>query len=240
MLQQASLHNEAVQDSWTAPCFLIACGMWHLRAGREGDPGAAPPEQAPREGEEHVLLLEDPRRQGLLRVIVPDRDGLLEDDRSAVEGRVDEVDRAAGDPRAVCECIPLTVRSRERGEEGGVDFHDPPRERADELLRDEAHEPREHDEIDAALLQDLHELRLERDAVLPVRAGVHDDGRNARLLRALKDRGPGYVAHEDREVDIKVASVPRVDEALEVRAAARRENADADLRHRPPSVLEET
>jgi len=102
MLQQASLHNEAVQDSWTAPCFLIADGLWHLREGREVEPAGVDPdspsldpeaalrEQAHREREEHVLLLEDPRRQGLLRVIVPDRDGLLEDNRSAVEGRVDE------------------------------------------------------------------------------------------------------------------------------------------------------
>ena len=48
-----------------------------------------------------MLLLEDPRRERLRRVVVIHRNGGLQDDRTAVELAGDEVHRRAGDRRAI-------------------------------------------------------------------------------------------------------------------------------------------
>src|SRR6266571_7239935 len=108
LLRQASLHDEAVQDSWTALYFLhppagASCGLDHRRQSQTGRAYPNPPafdfqtafgEEADGERQEDVFLLEDSRRQRLLRVVFHNGHGLLEDDRAAVHGGVDEVDRA--------------------------------------------------------------------------------------------------------------------------------------------------
>src|SRR5438128_2481337 len=90
LLRQASLHNEAVQDSWTALYFLyfgrratIVLGhRWQSQPGRTyPNPPAfdfqtAFGEEADGDRQEEVFLLEDPRRQRLLRVVFHDGHGL--------------------------------------------------------------------------------------------------------------------------------------------------------------------
>src|SRR5439155_17382172 len=50
-------------------------------------------EEADREGKEDVFLFQDARGEGLLRIILVNRDGLLEDDRSSVDRGVGEMEQ---------------------------------------------------------------------------------------------------------------------------------------------------
>src|SRR5437773_2345594 len=97
-----------------------------------------------------------------------------------------------------------------------MDVHDPHGELADEVRRDEPHEPREDDEVRPFLLQDFHDLALEGGPVLPEGPVVDHDGGNVRLLRPREDRRSRHVAYEDDEVRGEVPAVARVHETLEV------------------------
>src|SRR5437773_2022017 len=107
-----------------------------------------------------------------------------------------------------------------------MDVHDPHGELADEVRRDEPHEPREDDEVRPFLLQDFHDLALEGGPVLPEGPVVDHDGGNVRLLRPREDRRSRHVAYEDDEVRGEVPAVARVHETLEVRAPPGREHPD--------------
>src|SRR5437016_369475 len=107
------------------------------------------------ERQEDVLLLEDPGGEGILRVILVDRDRLLQNDGPPVHGGVDEVNRAARDFDARGDGIAVGVCPRERGEQRRMDIDDPVRERADERRGNEAHEAREDDQLDAFVPEDF-------------------------------------------------------------------------------------
>src|SRR5436190_1318108 len=83
----------------------------------------------------------------------------------------------------------------------------------------------------------FHNLSLEGLSILPERPMVDDGGRNARLLCALDHGCPRDVADEHDEVRREIAAIPRVDEALEVRAASRGQDPDAEAAHRIPQCL---
>ena len=137
------------------------------------------------EREEHVLLLEDPGRKGLGRVVVEDRDGLLQDDGATVDALVHEVDRAPAHLRPPRDRVRLGMGPGERGEEGGMDVQDAIRELADEGARDEPHEPREHDEVDAAVPEDLDRPSLPPLPVLAEGLVVVEPIARAGLLKHL-------------------------------------------------------
>src|SRR2546423_5920469 len=188
LLRQASLHNEAVQDSWTA--LFSRVDRPHSRLGHGWkrnvfriDFHPAPlhfessfREQADREGKEDVLLLQDSRCERLLRIVLMDRDRFLKDNRSPVDGRIGEMDCASGDLDTGREGIPLGVGPGEGRQQRGVDVHDAHRELPNEVGGHEAHEPREDDEVRPLLPQDLHDLPFECGPVFPERPMVHDNG----------------------------------------------------------------
>ena len=71
---------------------------------------------------EAMLLDEDPRRQRVLRVVVEDGHGGLQDDRPGVHALVDEVDGCAGDLDAVLEGLALGVQTGNAGSSAGWTF----------------------------------------------------------------------------------------------------------------------
>src|SRR5437870_13597156 len=76
-------------------------------------------------------------------------------------------------------------------------------------------------------------------SVFPIRPMIDDNRGDVRRLRPIEHRRTREVAHEDGEVDVQVAAVPRVDKALEVRAPPRGEHSDPGPAHRAPSVFEQ-
>src|SRR5947209_17102024 len=66
---------------------------------------------------------------------------------------------------------------------------------------------------------------------------IDDDRRDACGVRPLEYGGPGDIANEDREVDVELPALPRVDEALEVRSPPGGEHPDSDSGHRVPQCL---
>src|SRR2546428_9205107 len=113
------------------------------------------------------------------------------------------------------------------------------RELADERRRDEAHEPGEDDQLDPFLVEDFQDLPLETFAVLPIRTWIHADRRDVRRLGPIEHGRPRDVAHKDREIDVQIAALARIDKALEVRAPPRSEHSDPGPAHRAPSVFEQ-
>ncbi len=76
-----------------------------------------------------------------------DRDRLLGDDRTAVEGFVDEVDRAARDGHAVRQGVRDGVGPREGGQERGMRVEDAGRQRGQDARPDDPHVARQHGNV---------------------------------------------------------------------------------------------
>src|SRR2546428_12712186 len=116
-----------------------------------------------------MLVLEDAGGEGLLRVVLMDRDRFLQDDGPPVHGRIDEMDRAAGDLDAGGDRIALGVRPGERRQARRMDVDDPVRELADERTRDQAHEAREEDHPRPSLPKDFYDFPFDAFALLAAR-----------------------------------------------------------------------
>src|SRR5215218_578298 len=91
----------------------------------------------------HSLLdLGDPRRIRKL-------EGLLKDDRTRVHPFVDEMHGHAGLARPGLDGSLDGPKARERRQQGRMYVHDPAGKPPDEPGREQLHEPREHDQVDA-------------------------------------------------------------------------------------------
>ncbi len=104
-------------------------------------------QQPDRARQEPMLDRADPVVEGLGVVAGQDRDGLLGDDRSAIERRVDEMDRAAGDRHPVREGVSDRVRAREGRQQRRVRVEDPPGERGEHRRPDDPHVAGEDDDV---------------------------------------------------------------------------------------------
>ena len=105
-------------------------------------------QQRNRPRQQAVLRRSNPVVQARFVVVRGDRDGLLEHDRAAVQRRVHEVDRAARDADAVGEGVANGVPTRKRRQEGRVRVQDATVERREDRRSDDAHVPRERDDVD--------------------------------------------------------------------------------------------
>src|SRR4051812_26564560 len=120
------------------------------------------------------------REERLLRVVVVDQDGLLGDDRPAVERVVDEMNRDARYSRAGRQCVAHWMSARERGQQAGMDVEYPTAVARQRLRAEHAHEACEHDPVDPCA------LKRTRDRGVPCRAvrvdrGIDQGGRNVLL-----------------------------------------------------------
>ena len=116
----------------------------------------------PPRGSSAVLLALDSRVQRGRIVGGQHRDRHLRDDRPAVEARVDEVNRHAGDLHAVRDRLRRRIDAGERGQQRRVRVDDPQRIAIDEVRREHAHEAGEHDELDAVRVERRDQRVLER------------------------------------------------------------------------------
>ena len=101
-----------------------------------------------------MLLGQDPRRQGFLRISLKDRHFSLKEDRAGVSALVHVVDRAAGFGLAGLERPTLGVETRVLRQQRRMDVEDPRPLSRHELAREEPHVAREADELGLLPLQD--------------------------------------------------------------------------------------
>jgi hypothetical protein len=110
------------------------------------------PGREQRDGPREQPMLDglDPLAQARLIVAGQHRDGLLRDDRPAVERLVDEVDGDAGDRDAVPERIADGVRPGERRQQRRMRVQDPPAIGVEHGRPDDPHVAGEHDQVGRA------------------------------------------------------------------------------------------
>src|SRR3989440_8957390 len=153
-------------------------------------------------------------------------EGLLQDDRPAVDPLVDEVDRDPHQPHPVGERLVDRVHAREGRQQGGVDVDDPPGEALYERGAEQLHEAREDHEVDAPLRKPVAEGGI---ALLP--APVAPSLENARLdagIRCSRESARIRVVRPDGDDLDPLTGLHRVDQRLEVRSLARDEDAHAE------------
>src|SRR3989304_2699150 len=85
-----------------------------------------------------MFVRKDPGGQGLLGIVVKDRDDGLDDDGAGVYPFIGEVDGAAGKLHTVSQGLALGVKPRERGKQGRMDVHDPLVKKVDKAGRQAA------------------------------------------------------------------------------------------------------
>ncbi len=112
-----------------------------------------------------------------------------------------------------------------------MDVDDAHREGVEEHVGEQAHEPREHDPLDAAGAQHVDHGRVE-GAPVGVPRVIDGDGLHAGRPRAVQRPRARDVRHDDGDPCIELACGDGVEDGLEVGAAARGEHAQRD--HEPP------
>ena len=151
-------------------------------------------------------------------------DGALGDDRARVDALVDEVDGHAEDLHAVGERLLDRADARERGQQRRVHVDHPAREAREEGGVDELHVAREHDELDPRAVEPRRHREVARPAVGVLR-GRERAHRHAGRRGAVQRAGTRLVRAHGHDLDA-VAAVHVVEDRLQVRALARREDAD--------------
>src|SRR5213594_1670843 len=117
----------------------------------------------------------------------------------------------------------------ERGRWGGVEVLDASGVRAYEAGRQDPHEAREAHETDPVLVEQTPERLVVRGSVAEV-LRVQPDRGHAVLPRVLERRRPLPVGHDDHDARGKAGTRARLENGLEVRTAARGEDAEAERR----------
>ena len=171
----------------------------------------------------------DPLVKRRRRVRRQNRNGVLCDDRSAVDALVDEMHRAAGDFHAVIEGLFPGFQSRKRGKQGGMNVDDSIRESAEEFTFQDAHESGEHDEIDPRLLKSL-DVGLFR---VVIEFGAEFAGgdvfrRQPPFAGSRQNSGVGNIAENNRDLGEGGSGANGIGDRDHVRALAGTEDTDAE------------
>ena len=174
-------------------------------------------QQRDRTRQESMLGCADPVMERGDIVAGQDHDGLLGDDRAAVEAVVHEMDRAPGDRHAVGECVRNGMRTRKGGQQRRVRVEDPTGERGEDRG---SHDPH-------VAGQD-HRVRadgLERGGQRRVVAAWDERGLDPLLGRPVERRA-GTVGEDEDDPAAQLSAVRRGGQRPQVRARAR--DADGD------------
>ena len=171
-------------------------------------------------------------RAGIARVGQLDR--ALEDDRARVDPFIDEVDRHAEDLDPVLDGLLDRPHAGEGGQQRGVDVDDPVGEARHEARVEDRHVAGEHDELDPLLDQPVAHGGIARGPRAELRA-QEDPRPHARGVGTLERARRALVAGNGDDLDL--ATVNAVQQRLEVRALARREDADPHAATRPSRSL---
>src|SRR5437764_3155472 len=158
----------------------------------------------------------------LLRV---DRNRHLADHAAGVDAVIDVVDGHAGRRNSGVQGVDDRLFARELRQERRVDVDDPVGEPLEERLRQQMHVAREDDEVNAAKLEPVGELRV---AVRAIRVALERED-------ARRDAGGARPFERSHAVLIRRHACdrePRVDQRLQVRPLA----ADEDTDHRSSPI----
>ena len=210
------------------------------RAGVDRHPPAVDPQRTRQQQpdgprQEPVLDGVEALEERLLGVAGQDRDRLRDDDRAAVEGCVDKVDRDAGDGRPGRERVADGVGAGERRQQRRMDVEDPTGEGVEDDGADEAHEAGQHDRVD------LH--RPKRLGQVPVGHGtrveapgaeVLDEGRVDPRLGRPVERRARPVGEDEGDLGVQGAPLDARVERPQVAAAPGDADRDPDA-HRAPA-----
>ena len=169
----------------------------------------------------------DPPPQRRFVVAGQDRHRLLDDDRTAIQRLVDQVDRAATEDHAVRKGIANGVRARERRQQRRMGVHDPARERGEHGRAHHPHVPREDDDVGRRGPEGLGEGRV-------VPAG--DERRLDPLLRCPVEGGTGTVGEDEDDRPAKLAAGRSGMQGTQVGAGTRDSHRDAAVHAIGPST----
>ena len=116
-----------------------------------------------------MLLDEDTSRQGLDAVVIENRNGGLQHNRTIVEAGRHEMYRGAGHPDAVIECLTLRLEAGERRQQRRMNVEDAIRKRLEQLRAKSPHIPGKANQTDAARAKDLDDGAIVRVAIGVIR-----------------------------------------------------------------------
>ena len=155
-------------------------------------------------------------------VVGQDGDGLLRDDRPAVERGVHEVDRAAGDGDAVGQRVRHGMTTGERRQQRRMRVEDPSAERREDRRPDDPHVARQDDRVDTDRGQRLGERRI---------VAARDERGLDPLLGRPVERGAGTIGEHEDDDSAELAAIGGRRERPQVRPRAR--DADGDPAAQP-------
>ena len=190
-----------------------------------GDRQRAREEEGHGARQQPVLDGTDPCMEGGVVVAWQDRDGLLRDDRTAIERLVHEMDRAAGHRDPVSERVGDGVGAREHRQQRRMRVEDPATEGRQHGRADDPHVSSQDDGVGAGGLQRLGDRRI-----IPTR----DEGRLDPLLCGPIQGGAATVGEDQYDPAAKLASPGRSGERPKVRAGSR--YTDRDPTGRPGAI----
>src|SRR4051794_5110894 len=179
--------DSSARRTWTSPasvppvplCSVASAIVDQYDAGIVGvEPDRPGCDQPHRPRQEPVLDLVDPLLDRGDVARIRKLEGLLQDDRPAVDALVDEVDGHSPDPHAVLDRLLDRPYAGERRQQRGVHVDDPSLEATDELGPEDLHEAREHQQVDLALVEPVAHRLVARRPV-PVRGDLERGGLDA-------------------------------------------------------------
>ncbi len=200
-------------------------GLDRERAGQEQADGAR---------QQPVLDRVDALEERFFGVAGQDRDGLLGDDRAAVERVVDEVDRNARDLDSCGERVAHAVRTGERRQQRRVEVDHPARERGQHRRPRDPHVARQNDQ----LRRDGRD-RLGEDAVFGGPGGViapwrrRHEQRLDPLLHGPVQGGTRTIGEDQGYLRVERAARHHGVQGTQVAAGSRNANRDP-MRHAAP------
>jgi len=166
-----------------------------------------------------VLFDQNSRRQGVDRVVVQNGNSRLNNDRSGVEGTIDQMHRGSRDPGTVLERLPLRVQSGKRRKQRRMDVHDPVREGLQKHGPDEPHVPGKAHQASVASTELIDDCAFIRITVGVVSRSQMDGG-DAGLAGPYQTWGSGPIRDDNRHGGVKMPEGDRVEYRLEVAAPA--------------------
>ncbi len=178
-------------------------------------------ERRHRSRQEPVLDRPDPVLDGGLVVAGPDRDGLLGDDRAAVEGRVDEVDGRPGQDRSVGQRVAHGVGAREGRQKGRMGVEDPAREGVQHGRPDDPQVAGQDDDVGPGRRQGGRQagVLVGPGRRVAARRRWHEGGLEALLDRPFEGRA-GSIGEDEDDRPTELSPVRRRRQRAQVRPAA--------------------
>jgi hypothetical protein len=212
-----------------------------LLSSRDAQNATAVPAQGARDQEpkcfriDSVFLDKNPCGESFLRVVVANRHGRLQDNRTGVDTAVDEVHGASRDLDPVLKGLALRVQARERGEERRVDVHDALRESTEQDVPKDAHESSQRDPLRTGFSQcrNVRGLRLGGE---PRSGATRSDvaGGNASAGTGGENGGIGAIGENEADARIKAALLHRAENGFAIGAPPRGQDAESGQRRASP------